>query len=112
MFVGIGRSLHLEVLAAAEREAAKARLTGGQVRPAPRQVHGVLHDVPWRRGAEGRERRRGDDQDEAHDPVRRLGPDGLQVRSRRALALTVTLKLASIAVVTSLAVPVLVVPLY
>merc|ERR1719258_453597 len=57
-----------------------------KVRPAPRQVHGVLHDVPWRRGAEGRERRRGDDQDEAHDPVRRLGPDGFQVRDQLSAA--------------------------
>merc|ERR1711988_2053833 len=49
-----------------------------QVRPAPRQVHGVLPHVPRRRRAEGRERVRRDDQDKAHDPVRRLVPDGLK----------------------------------
>ena len=52
----------------------------GQVRPASRQVHGVLLDVPRRRRAQGRQRRRGQHQDEAHDSIRRLVPDRVQVR--------------------------------
>ncbi|KAJ8569203.1 hypothetical protein ON010_g6059 [Phytophthora cinnamomi] len=58
----------------------RADVHDGQVRPAPRQVHGHVPHVPRRRGAEGRERGRGDHQDEAHDPVRGLVSDGLQVR--------------------------------
>ena len=51
-----------------------------QVRPAPRQVHGLLPHVPRRRRPQGRQRLGRHDQDQAHDPVRRLVPDGLQVR--------------------------------
>jgi len=50
----------------------------GQVRPAARQVHGVLHAVPRRRGAEGRERRDCHHQDQADNRVRRLVPDRVQ----------------------------------
>ena len=54
----------------------------GQVRPASRQVHGVLLDVPRRRRAQGRQRRRGEHQDQAHDSIRRLVPDRVQVRDQ------------------------------
>merc|ERR1712087_391297 len=54
------------------------RQPDGQVRPPPRQVHGLLHAVPWRRGAQGRQRRHRHHQDQAHHPVRRLVPHWLQ----------------------------------
>ena len=60
----------------------RAVVDDGEVRPAAREVHGVLSDVPGRRGAEGRECGGGDDQDEANDPVRGLVPDGVQVRDQ------------------------------
>merc|ERR1712164_219632 len=40
-----------------------------QVRPAPRQVHGLLPHVPRRRRPQGRQRLGRHDQDQAHDPV-------------------------------------------
>merc|ERR1711971_426414 len=39
----------------------RASLNVREVRPPSRQVHGLLHDVPWRRGAQGCERLCGDD---------------------------------------------------
>jgi len=50
----------------------------GQVRPSARQVHGVLHAVPRRRGAQGRERRDRHHQDQADHRVRRLVPNWVQ----------------------------------
>lgn len=52
----------------------------GQMRPASREVHGVLLDVPGRRRPEGRQPGCGFHQDQAHNPVRRLVPHGIQVR--------------------------------
>merc|ERR1711924_495662 len=57
----------------------RARVHDGEVRPAARQVHGVLLDVPRRRGAEGRERGCRHDQDQAHNPIRGLVSHWLQV---------------------------------
>jgi len=50
----------------------------GQVRHATRQVHDVLHAVPQRRGAQGRERHYRHLQDEAHHRVCRPMPDRVQ----------------------------------
>jgi len=60
---------HLRASADHQRRV-RARQHDGQVRPPPRQVHGVLLDVPRRRGAQGRERRGRHHQDQAHHPVR------------------------------------------
>merc|ERR1711988_1968692 len=57
----------------------RARQHDDQVRPTSRQVHGLLHDVPWRRCPQGRERCHRHHQDQAHHPVRRLVPHWLQV---------------------------------
>merc|ERR1711975_108750 len=51
-----------------------------QVRPTSRQVHGLLHDVPWRRRPQGCQRCHCHHQDQAYHPVRRLVPHWLQVR--------------------------------
>merc|ERR1712028_241534 len=58
----------------------RARLHDGQVRPPPRQVHGLLPHVPWGRRPQGCQRRCRHHQDQAHHPVRRLVPHRLQVR--------------------------------
>ena len=50
----------------------------GQVRPPPRQVHGVLPAVPRRRCSQGLLPGHRPDQDQAHHPVRRLVPHRLQ----------------------------------
>ena len=50
----------------------------GQVRPPPRQVHGVLPAVPWRRRAQGVLERHRPDQAEAHHSVCRLVPYRIQ----------------------------------
>lgn len=50
----------------------------GQVRPAARQVHGLLHAVPRRRRPQRRERGHRHHQDQADHRVRRLVPDRVQ----------------------------------
>ncbi|XP_066040626.1 tubulin alpha chain-like 3 isoform X2 [Chamaea fasciata] len=50
----------------------------GEVRPAARQVHGVLPALPRRRGAQGRQRRHRRHQDPPLHPVRGLVPHGVQ----------------------------------
>ena len=44
----------------------------GEVWPSSRQVHGLLHAVPWGCGAQGRQRCHCHHQDQAHHPVRGL----------------------------------------
>lgn len=50
----------------------------GQVRPPPGQVHGLLHAVPRRRRAQGRQRGHRHHQNQALHPVRRLVPHWIQ----------------------------------
>ena len=54
------------------------RALDGEVRSAPRSLHGRVRALPRRRRPEGRECRGGEHQDEAIDSIRGLVPDGLQ----------------------------------